>query len=91
MKTTGGWTWKSSSPKECVTTHQSNVLALKIDDWELLNVDRTVKRKNIVTTSRLMCGHRPDAYPVMEGCSLASIDLGCSSNYSNEQSFNRRL
>lgn len=91
MKTTGWWTWRSSSTKECVTTHQSNVLALKIDDWELPNVDRTVKRKRIFKTSRLMCGHRDDAYPVMEGCSLASIDLGCSSNHSNEQSFISRL
>jgi len=44
VKTTGWWTWKSSSTKECVTTHQSNVLALKIDDWEFSNAYRTVKK-----------------------------------------------
>ena len=31
IKTVGLWSWKSKSAKECVTTHQPNVLALKMD------------------------------------------------------------
>ena len=40
IKTAGRWPWKSESAKECVTTHQPNELALKMDDAKARYLDR---------------------------------------------------
>jgi len=42
MKTAGRWPWKSESAKECVTTHQPNELALKMDGAEATGRDSTI-------------------------------------------------
>jgi hypothetical protein len=38
MRTVGRWPWKSASAKECVTTHQPNPSAPKMDDASALLV-----------------------------------------------------
>jgi len=43
IKTSGQWPWKSESAKECVTTHRTNAIALKINGAESV---KTYKRLN---------------------------------------------
>jgi len=41
--TSGQWPWKLESAKECVTTHRTNAIALKINGAESV---KTYKRLN---------------------------------------------
>ena len=43
IQTVGRWSWKSKSAKECVTTHQPNQLALKMDGAEVSNLNPTIE------------------------------------------------
>jgi len=45
--TFGQWSWKSKSAKECVTTHQTNAIALKINGAESVQTYKQMKMKDI--------------------------------------------
>ena len=42
IKTSGQWSWKSKSAKECVITHLPNGVALKMDGAEADGLDRAL-------------------------------------------------
>lgn len=76
--TVGRWPWKQESAKECVTAHQPNLLALKMDSAQITNLYPAEDYKLSVSSSRMAC---------REGRRLAekqvgppdSADLGSSS------------
>jgi len=43
IMTFGQWSWKSKSAKECVTTHQTNAIALKINGAESVQTYKQLK------------------------------------------------
>jgi len=43
--TLGLWSWKSKSAKECVTTHLTNAIALKINGAESVHTYKQLLRK----------------------------------------------
>jgi len=45
IKTFGQWSWDSNSAKECVTTHQTNAIALKINGAESVKTYKQLKLK----------------------------------------------
>jgi len=45
IKTFGQWSSKSKSAKECVTTHQTNAIALKINGAESVKTYKQLKLK----------------------------------------------
>jgi len=50
IKTVGRWSWKLKTAKECVTTHQPNELALKMEEaytFELLLYRYIYQSKNV--------------------------------------------
>jgi len=71
------------SAKECVTTHELNELALKMDDAEAyhLNSARNVNVKHSCVGGR---GEHDASSCVNMAEVVSSADLGCSRNYSNE-------
>ena len=77
--TVGRWTWKLSSAKECVTTHQPNLCALKMDSAEAGCLYLAVECKLYASTSRVAWRYSRRAGVNSSGNS-ASADLGCSSN-----------
>jgi hypothetical protein len=44
MKTARMWPWKSESFKECVTTHEPNLIVSKMDDAKSKNLYKSKKR-----------------------------------------------
>jgi len=46
--TFGQWSWKSKSVKECVTTHQTNAIALKINGAESVQTYKQLKTKSFI-------------------------------------------
>ena len=88
MKTTGRWSWKSSSAKECVTTHLSNESALKIDGAKTSHLSSTVASKGRSpvrqTAQRVgVRGGRKADLGATRIVAASSADLGGSSKYSN--------
>jgi hypothetical protein len=45
IMTLGQWPWKSESAKKCVTTHQTNAIALKINGAESVKTYKQLKLK----------------------------------------------
>ena len=86
IKTAGRWTWKSSSAKECVTTHLPNQPALKMDGavaWNLYWIGRV----SIYASKPCRvggCCDSMEATGVSRGGAVTGTDLGSSSNYSSE-------
>lgn len=76
------WPWKSESSKDRVTTHLPNEIALKMNDAE-------AKTLYLATNTNAMClwvggrGDRTEGYRVSGTETVASADLGSSSNYTN--------
>jgi len=48
IMTFGQWSWKSKSVKECVTTHQTNAIALKINGAESVQTYKQLKTKSFI-------------------------------------------
>jgi len=46
--TLGQWPWKSESAKECVTTHLTNAIALKINGAESVQTYKQLKIKQLI-------------------------------------------
>jgi len=44
--TLGQWPWKSDSAKECVTTHLTNAIALKINGAESIQTYKQSNKQN---------------------------------------------
>jgi len=42
MKTARKWPWKSESSKECVTTHEPNLIVSKMDDAKPKNLHKSI-------------------------------------------------
>jgi len=77
------WPWKSESSKECVTTHQPNALAPKMDDAKAIGRYLAVGASTAPTSRKAW---RLAAKPLgaILGGAASSADLGGSSKYSNE-------
>ena len=86
IKTAGRWTWKSSSAKECVTTHLPNQPALKMDGavaWDLYRIGIV----SLLASKRYRVGGCRgcwEATGVRQSGAATGTDLGSSSNYSSE-------
>jgi len=46
IMTLGQWPWKSESAKECVTTHLTNAIALKINGAESIQTYKQSNKQN---------------------------------------------
>ena len=53
--TVGRWPWKQESAKECVTAHQPNPLALKMDSAKIASLYRAEAMKLYHSSSRMAC------------------------------------
>ena len=93
-ESTGWWPWKSESTNECVTTHQPNQLALKMDGNRASGLYQTVdvmrgalqSAADDASTSRQVAAVSIEALGASPGGAAAVADLGGSSKYSNENS-----
>lgn len=84
--TIGRWSWKSKSDNECVTTHQSNPSALKMNEAKTtVNRESTVCANIQKTYRRTRVELRDDKFEAMSIMKsrrlVISADLVCSSNY----------
>jgi len=52
--TLGQWPWKSESAKECVTTHLTNAIALKINGAESVQTYKQLRIKGKIKLFILM-------------------------------------
>ena len=86
IKTAGRWSWKSIPAKECVTTHRPNQAASKINGApaDTLFPTGTVDAKQCRVGDR---GAGIEAWRVSVRGAGSSADLGGSSNYKGELTF----
>jgi len=77
------WPWKSESSKECVTTHQPNALAPKMDDAKAIGRYLAVGAST-APTSRKAWRLAAKLLGAIPSGAASSADLGGSSKYSNE-------
>jgi len=71
--TLGQWPWKSESAKECVTTHLTNAIALKINGAESI---QTYKQSNKQNNFMFICVSLCDAFKyIINDMKNTKIDL----------------